>query len=81
MSAKKPNVQPTVEVIMQMSESLRDGANKLKLLAASMEAQGELELASEAAQVVSNVFCNLRLDLLVGRPLREATKRAQSAES
>jgi hypothetical protein len=68
------SVLPTAEVIEDMAAKLRDGAKALERLAVQMRATQELELAGDAISVITNLVPNLRLDLLVVRPLK-ATRR------
>lgn len=64
------NAVPTAEVIESMAARLLDGAKELERLAARMRESEDLELAGAAANVIANLMPNLRLDLLVTRPLR-----------
>jgi hypothetical protein len=65
------NVQPTVEAIKKMAENLRDAAQQLDGIAESTQASGNFERVGDAANCVANLMPNLRLDLLIVRPLRE----------
>jgi len=56
---------------------MRDCANDLTKLAERMRANVDIELAGDAANAVANLIPNLRLDLLVQRPVR-AIARAQT---
>ena len=70
------NPAPTVEVIDAMASRLRDSAKELERLAARMRDTNDLELAGDAANVIANLLPNLRLDLLVTRPIKAASASA-----
>lgn len=65
------NVQPTAEAIEKMAENLRSAAAQLDAIAERTRQKGNFELVGDAANCVANLMPNLRLDLLVVRPLRE----------
>ncbi len=65
------DVKPTSEAIRQMSEKLRHAAQQLDAIADRTEASGSFEHVSDAASCVANLMPNLRLDLLIVRPLRQ----------
>ena len=65
------NVEPTVEVIDKMAQTLRDKAIELERLAIQMRNREDITYAAEAISTVSNMMNQLRIDLLVTRPLRE----------
>lgn len=67
----KVNVEPTAQAIDEMADVLESKAKELRILAGSMRAKNDLTYAAEAANVVRNTMGNLRIDLLVTRPLRE----------
>lgn len=67
----KIDVGPTAEVIEKMAELMRESAVSLDRLAQKMRERQEIEYASEAIGVITNTMHNLRLDLLISRPLRE----------
>jgi hypothetical protein len=69
------NTVPTTEVIESMASRLQDSAKELERLAKRMRESNDLELAGDAANVIANLIPNLRLDLLVTRPLKAATAR------
>lgn len=64
------NVEPTAQTIEAMVESMRDCANELASIAQQMRAKGDIDLASEAVARVASLVPNLRMDLLVQRPVR-----------
>lgn len=68
--ANTVNVEPTAEVIEEMAGVLEARANDLRNLAKSMRETNDLGYAAEAVSVIKNLTSNLRLDLLVTRPLR-----------
>jgi hypothetical protein len=70
------NSVPTAEVIDAMASRLRDSAKDLERLAARMRDTNDLELAGDAVNVIANLMPNLRLDLLVTRPIKAANASA-----
>lgn len=68
------NVKMTVEAIEEMADNLEHYAKEIRRHAASMRKDGDLTRAAEVAQAVKNCFANLRIDLLIIRPLRETMK-------
>jgi len=62
--------QETVTLIKTMSKTLNGYATKFDRVAKRMEETGDLTYAAEVAGDVANLIQNLRLDLLVTRPLR-----------
>jgi hypothetical protein len=69
------DINPTVDIIRLMSRRLSDAAKELDKISEKIIETNDLTYASEAMQTISNSILNLRLDLLVTRPLREAMKR------
>lgn len=65
------DVNPTAEAIERMAENLRAAANQLDEIAARTRQKGNFEAVGDAASCAANLLPNLRLDLLVVRPLRE----------
>lgn len=65
------NAKTTVEVIRGAASILDQASRELQNQAASMEKDGDLSKASECVNIITNLIPNLRLDLLVARPLRE----------
>lgn len=66
------NVAPTVEVALRMATHLEYIASQVRSLAKEMEEKGDITIASEITQIVAgSLLPNLRLDLLVSRPIRE----------
>lgn len=72
------NIEPTAQTIDAMAERMRDCANDLARLAERMRANGDIELAGEAANSVANMIPSLRLDLLVQRPVRALRGQGRS---
>jgi hypothetical protein len=68
------NVEPTAEVIDTMAKNLVRAAKHMEGFAADMRAKKDLTYAAEAINAVSNLISQLRLDLLVTRPIRELDK-------
>lgn len=67
----KIDVDPTVDAIRKMAESLRHAAMQLESIADKTEASGNFEQVGDAISCVANLVPNLRLDLLIVRPLRQ----------
>lgn len=65
------DVEPTVTVILDMADTLNRYSRELKAIARKMETDGDISRASEALTCITNCVQNLRLDLLVTRPIRE----------
>lgn len=68
------NIKPTVDTINDIAYALEKYASDVRRVAQRVEETGELGLASEAINAVTNCIMNLRLDLLVTRPCREYEK-------
>ena len=68
------NVIPTVEVINEMADHVAHCAKRLKAIAEEISSTKDLTFADEAARSITNLVGNLRLDLLITRPLRETMK-------
>lgn len=73
----KPNVDSTVEVVDQIAGQLRRYADDIERIGKQMRERQDLTLASEVLCEIRNCFHNLRLDLLVSRPLREMERREE----
>lgn len=69
------NVEPIAKVIDDLAENLRHRAAQLDRHAAELRATGDLDIVSVALNVAVST-ANMRLDLLVIRPIREL-QRAQ----
>ncbi len=72
----KMDVEPTVQIIYDMVDNLIRASDNLKRLALKMRKNKDLTYAAEAINTITNCMQNLRLDLLVTRPLREYQQRA-----
>lgn len=68
------NVEPTAEVIDNMAEELEVRAKELREHAANLRSSGDFDYAAEALATVGRVTTNLRIDLLLTRPIRAITK-------
>lgn len=71
-------VSDTVELIKAMAQRMMDSAKEMESVANQMQSENDLTLAIEAANIVSNLVPKLRLDLLVGRPIRAMDKALRS---
>ena len=65
------NVEPTAEVIDSMADRLELEAESLQRISKNMRERNDLSYAAEAVGLVANLMAQLRLDLLVTRPVRE----------
>lgn len=68
------DVFPTAAAIRKMAEVLRDAALQLDNIADATLANEDFTRVGDALLCVSNIMPNLRLDLLVVRPLRQMSK-------
>lgn len=68
---QKIDVEPTAEVISKMAENLRLAAAELESIAEHTRQTGDFSSIPEVVNCVMNLIPNLRLDLLVTRPLRQ----------
>lgn len=66
------DVEPTAAVIDDMAKNLEHYAAQLRHLSKLMREKRDITLSAEAALTVGNIMQNMRLDLLVQRPLRAA---------
>lgn len=64
------NVEDTAEVIDGMVRECEARAEELRRIAAQMRKSGELTYSAEAVNVIKNLMANIRIDLLIVRPLR-----------
>ena len=64
------NTKETAQLIRDMSATLHRYAVQFEDVAERMEKSRDLSYASEIAGGVANLIQNLRLDLLVTRPIR-----------
>ena len=65
------NVEPTAEIIDTMVDRLKHAAIEMRRVANRMRESADLAYASEVIVIVANLPTQLRLDLLVTRPIRE----------
>ena len=70
----KYNVKTTAYTIDCMAAIFEKEALELREIADRMRKEGDLFLAAEAVNRITCIFLNLRLDLLVSHPLREAVR-------
>lgn len=63
-------IEPTAEQVFKMANILRERAVELDKLAVRMRETGSFDYAAEAMNVIVNIVPELRLDLLVARPVR-----------
>jgi len=74
------NVEPTAQIIDEMAKTMRDYANSLDRVAKKMREREDFEYASEAIITATNCLQNMRLDLLITRPLRELQRQKTREE-
>lgn len=75
------DVKPTVEVIRQMADHLRDTANDVSRIADRMLVDETFDRLPEVMSEISNLFNALRLDLLITRPIREYERGKDESRS
>lgn len=68
--ASNYNVEPTAKVIDDMAGELELKAMELRRIAAEMRETKAFDGAGEALSIIGDLTRNMRLDLLVTRPLR-----------
>lgn len=68
------NVEPTAQRIDEMAVNALRLSKDLEYLAKQMRATENLDYAADVVNCVVNAFSNLRLDLMVTRPIRELRK-------
>lgn len=61
----------TVKTILEMSDKLQSYSDQVRRLAAELEDTGDFTVCSEVVNLLINMQGNLRLDLMVSRPIRE----------
>ncbi len=71
----KTDVESTAQIIDDMADNLIRASDDLKRLVLKMRENKDLTYAAEAINTITNCMQNLRLDLLVTRPLREYQQR------
>lgn len=69
--AKYVDVVSTAAVMADMATTMRKFADEIENLTIKMLDTQDISLASEAISAVTNCISNMRLDLLVTRPIRE----------
>ena len=74
------NLKPIAEVMKNMAEQLRRAADELDRTNNTMMERQDITYAGEAMQVIKNCFFNLRLDLLITRPIREFERKIRNLE-
>ncbi|HCF4721602.1 TPA: hypothetical protein NIF38_000703 [Pseudomonas aeruginosa] len=65
------DVEPTAKVIDDIAEELELKVRELRRIAVELRETGNFDCAGEAAATVATLTRNMRLDLLVMRPLRQ----------
>ncbi|WGK63447.1 hypothetical protein QAO71_16890 (plasmid) [Halopseudomonas sp. SMJS2] len=73
------NVEPIAQVIDDLADDLRARAAVLSRHAAALRESGDLDEAVSAIQVAVNTT-NMRLDLLVSRPIRELQRASKRTD-
>lgn len=66
------NTNQTQMVIMEMADQLTHYAQELREIACKMSRSEDLTYAADAMTAIRNMNSQLRTDLLITRPLREA---------
>lgn len=74
----KINVAPTAAIIKDMARTMNNYAKELERISAKMIERNDMSLAAEAMSAVTNCLSNMRLDLLVTRPIREYERESNT---
>lgn len=75
------NVQPTVDVINQTAARMEEYAADIRRIGLKISETGDLERTADVVNAVTNCIMNLRLDLLITRPLREMRRLQAELDS
>ena len=73
----KIDVEPTAQIIDQAIVRIQSAVRELEFIAKNMRSREDLTYASEAIGIIVNLPQQLRVDLLVTRPIRELQKLDQ----
>ena len=65
------DVEPTAEKIEEMASTIEYFASSIRRQATRMRETNDLSVSADVATEVACMFTNIRLDLLITRPLRE----------
>jgi len=68
------DVKQTQETINEIADQLEYYAADLRWISEKMGIKNDISYAAEAMNTIRNCFGNLRIDLLVTRPIRELTR-------
>lgn len=72
------NVEPTAEIIESVANEFITSAKNLRFVAQQMRNTKDITYVAEATNLIRGVFSNVRLDLLITRPLREMQHQINS---
>lgn len=72
---KSVDVEPTAHKIDEMAKTLKRSAITIEKAARRMREDGDLYYAAEVITEVVNLISNLRLDLMVTRPIRALERK------
>ena len=79
-SSTTPDLKQTVQAIRDAAEEFRRKATELDRQAKTLEETGELDICGEVIATCASACANLRLDLIVNRPLRELERKLYRAQ-
>lgn len=65
------DTKPTEQALLDMAENLEEEARKMRRYAADLADKKDFNVAGWAINSIVNLLGNMRLDLLVIRPVRE----------
>lgn len=74
MSEKHEHCVMTVRAIEAAADTMEETAARIRRIAKEMSESGDLTCASDVINAVTDMIPNLRLDLMVTRPLRALSK-------
>jgi hypothetical protein len=64
------DTKPTEETMREMADRMRYYADEVDRCADKLEKSGDFHYAAEAISCITNMMTNIRIDLLVTRPIR-----------
>lgn len=67
-------IEQVHEQFEEMAAELERAASEIRVIAVRLKIDGDVTRAAEVMSIITNMISNLRLDLLVRRPLRAAGK-------
>ena len=72
------NVESTAQSIEEMASTIERFAASIRNQAKRMREEKDISIAADVANNVTGMLTNIRLDLLITRPLREMQREIES---